>query len=93
MQYVLFKSEFWVQAQAGQGRCEPGAARQEDDTAEPVEDEMESNAVTQPPPAREGDNNEAQEAQKAAKPPKATEVVKRKADETAEKPRKSGRKR
>ena len=87
-----------MQAQAGQGRREPGAARQEEGAPEPVEDEMDqSNAVTQPPPAQEGDNDEAQEVQKAAKAPKATKVVKRKAtdsaDKTAEKPRTSGRKR
>ena len=98
MQYVRFKSEFLVQAQAGQGLRQPGAARQEEDPPEPVEDEVDqSNAVTQPPPAPDGANDEAEEVQPVAKAAKATKVVKRKttdsADETADKPRTSGRKR
>ena len=87
-----------MQAQPGQGLRQPGAARQEEDPPERVEDEVDqSNAVTQPPPAQDGANDEAQEVQPVAKAPKAPKVSKRKntesADETAEKPRKSDRKR
>ena len=87
-----------MQAQAGQGLRQPGAARQEEDPPERVEDELDqSNAVTQPPPAPDGANDEAQEVQPVAKAPKAPKIPKRKttesADDTAEKPRKSDRKR